>query len=362
MPDDAVDGLERDQRYRGVVELAIRLAALALLIYGAFVLVLPFVTLIIWAIVLAVALYPAYQRVLRFLGGRRRLAAAIVTALNLLIVIGPAAWLALDLVESIRGVAEKLSSADISLPPPSPSIKTWPIVGEQLFDFLELASNNLSEAAAQAAPMLKPLGTQVLAMAGSAGLGVLMFFVAIIIAGFLFAPAPALVGSLTRVAHQLALRRGEEFVYLAGATIVAVSRGVIGVSALQALLAGIGLTIAGVPGTSLITSGVLILGIVQIGPAVLLIPVIIWAWFSMSTTAAILFTAYMVPVNLMDNVVRPLVIGRGLKTPMLVILIGVIGGTLAYGVVGVFLGPIILAVIWELLVAWMHEGDALDER
>ena len=151
--------------------------------------------------------------------------------------------------------------------------------------------------------------------------------------------------------------RGEEFVLLAGATIRSVSRGVIGISVLQALLAGVGLLVAGIPGASLITFAVLILGIIQIGPSIVLIPLIIWAWISMETTTALLFTAYMIPVNLLDNVLRPLVMGHGLSTPMPIILLGVIGGTLSYGITGLFLGPIVLAVFWELLVAWLRESE-----
>jgi predicted PurR-regulated permease PerM len=126
---------------------------------------------------------------------------------------------------------------------------------------------------------------------------------------------------------------------------------------LQALLAGIGLIAAGIPQASLIAFAVLILGIIQIGPTIVIVPVIIWSWMTMETTSALLFTAYMVPVNLLDNLLRPIVMGRGLKTPILVILIGVIGGTLAYGITGLFLGPIVLAVIWELMVAWIKEQD-----
>ena len=155
--------------------------------------------------------------------------------------------------------------------------------------------------------------------------------------------------------HLLGLR--EQIVRIAGATIRAVSRGVIGISVLQAILAGLGLIVAGVPGASLITSAVLILGIIQIGPSIVLIPVIIWSWTTMEATAALLFTAYMIPVNLLDNVLRPVVMGRGLETPTLVILIGVIGGTISYGITGLFLGPIILAVIWELLEVWIRESE-----
>jgi predicted PurR-regulated permease PerM len=139
-----------------------------------------------------------------------------------------------------------------------------------------------------------------------------------------------------------------------------VSQGVIGVSLLQALLAGIGLMAAGVPGASLIAVFVLILGIIQIGPSVILIPVIIWSWMTMETTAAVIFTAYMVPVNLIDNILRPIVMTRGLATPVLVIIVGAVGGTLSDGIIGLFVGPIVLAVAWELLVTWVREDDTIS--
>ena len=145
---------------------------------------------------------------------------------------------------------------------------------------------------------------------------------------------------------------------MAGATIRNVSQGVIGVSLLQALLAGVGLIAAGVPGASLIAFGVLILGIIQIGPTVILIPVIIWSWMTMETSTALILTAYIIPVNLIDNVLKPIIFARGLKTPMLVIIVGVIGGTLSNGIIGLFVGPIVLAVSWDLLVAFVRETDA----
>ena len=136
------------------------------------------------------------------------------------------------------------------------------------------------------------------------------------------------------------------------------SRGVIGIAVLQSLLAGIGFSVAAIPGASLLTSACLVLAIVQIGPAPVILPTLVWAWSALDTTSALLFMAYMIPVNLMDNVLRPLVMGRGLTTPMLVILAGVIGGTISYGITGLFLGPIVLAAIWELLVDWIGQWDA----
>lgn len=339
------------------IELAIRLSVLALLLYLALNLIRPFLTIAIWSVVLTVALYPVYEWMVDRLGGWRRLAAALLTLLSLLIVIGPATWLVLSLIDSIKTLSEHVDLAALTLPPPPDAVKSWPLVGDHVYRFWTLASSNLQAALAEVAPHLKPIGSSLLKVATNAGTGAAMFLVAIVIAGFLYSPAPSLAVAVRRFARRLSSERGEDFVRLAGATIRAVSRGVIGISALQAFLAGLGLMVAGIPGASLITSAVLILGIIQIGPSIVLIPVIIWAWTAMETTSALLFTAYMIPVNLMDNALRPLVMGRGLQTPTLVILIGVIGGTISYGITGLFLGPIILAVIWELLVVWIRESE-----
>jgi len=352
---DQKDLSVRDQLTASFIAIAVRLGVLALLLYGSLVLVRPFISIVLWSVVLTVALYPVFQWTSFRLGGRRRLAAALITILILLIVIGPATWLALGLVDSLRMISERLDFATLTIPPPSKSVKDWPLIGNPIYQFWDLASTNFQAALAKIMPQLKPLGSSLLRIGADTGLGIIKFLASIIVAGFLFSPAPMLVDAIKKFSHRLSSERGEEFVNQAAATIRAVSRGVIGVSVLQALLAGMGLMVAGVPHASLITFAVLIFAIVQIGPSIILIPVIIWSWTVMETTSALLFTMYMVPVNLLDNVLRPVVMGRGLKTPMLVILIGVVGGTLAYGFIGLFLGPIVLAVMWELFVTWISE-------
>ena len=217
---------------------------------------------------------------------------------------------------------------------------------------------NLREAFDEIAPYLKPYGGSLVGAAAGAGTGLLNFFISVIVAGFLFSPGPSLVAAIKAFSRHIESDRGEQFVDLAGATIRSVSRGVIGISVLQAAAAGIGLWVAQVPGASLITFGVLIFGIIQLGPSLIIIPLIIWSWFAMEAGSALLFTAYMIPVNLMDNILKPIVMGRGLATPMPVIFIGVIGGTLVHGMLGLFLGPIVLAVVWELLLAWIGDGGA----
>jgi predicted PurR-regulated permease PerM len=357
MPSADHDPASRDRLTATWVELAMRLGVLSLFLYLSFTLVRPFITIAIWSVVLTVALYPVYDWMVGQLGGRRRLAAILLTVVNLLLVIGPATWLILGLIDSLRNLSNNFDLSALTLPSPPNNVKTWPVIGEAIYQFWDLASTNLRAALAKIAPQLKPLGSILLGIAEGAGIGAIKFFIAIVVAGFLFSPAPSLVDAITLFSQRLDSGRGEKFIQLAGATIRAVSRGVVGVSALQALLAGLGLMVTGIPGASLITSAVLILGIVQIGPSIVLIPVIIWSWTAMETTPALLFTIYMIPVNLLDNILRPLVMARGLDTPMLIILIGVIGGTLSYGVTGLFLGPIVLAVIWELLATWISERE-----
>ena len=357
MTDAPKDPSSRDQLALPYIELALRLGVLGLLLYWSLVLLHPFISIAIWSAVLTVALYPVFDWVALLLGGRRRLAAVLITILSLLIVLGPAAWLALGLIDSLRLISERLDLSTLSVPLPSKSVKDWPLIGIPIYEFWELASTNFGAALAKIAPQLKSLGSDLLRIGADTGIGILKFFASIIIAGFLFSPAPSLVNAVNRFSRRLSPTRGEEFVNLAAATIRSVSRGVIGISVLQALLAGLGLMTAGVPYASLITFAVLVFGIIQIGPSIVLVPVIVWSWTTMEATSALLFTAYMVPVTLLDNVLKPIVMGRGLKTPMLVILVGVLGGTLGYGITGLFLGPIVLAVIWELLFAWISETE-----
>src|SRR5262249_52091616 len=154
---------------------------LGLLLYWALILVQPFITIIIWSVVIAVALYPGFSRTATWLGGRRRLAAALITIVSLLVVLGPATWLALGLVDSIRLVSEQLDPATLALPAPPPSVKDWPLIGEQIYDFWTLAATNLKAALAEIAPQLKPLGSTLLQVAADAGTGILKFFIGVIV-------------------------------------------------------------------------------------------------------------------------------------------------------------------------------------
>jgi predicted PurR-regulated permease PerM len=340
------------------VDFAIRIGVLALLGYWSLKVIGPFLTVALWSAILAVALYPLFDWLARKLGSRR-LAATLVTLLCLIIVIGPVTWLGFGLMGGIELMVKGFNS-DISwIPLPPESVKGWPLIGEQVHRLWTVASTDTKAVLLQVGPKLRPVAGTLLDIGQSVIFGLLEFVASIVIAGFLFTPGPRLVEALGALLRRILSDRGEEMVQLAGSTIRNVSRGVIGMALLQSLLAGLGFLAVGIPAAGLLGLITLMLGIVQIGAGILLIPIIIWSWTTLQTTNALLFTAYIIPVGLLDNVLRPILMARGLTTPMPVILIGVIGGTIAYGISGLFLGPIVLSVAWALIAAWVQDDSAV---
>ena len=337
------------------VDIAIRVGLLALLAYWSWAIIAPFITILVWSAILAVALYPLFDWLKKRLN-RPRLAAVLVTLLCVFVVLAPLVWLGFGLLNGVEFAANKLE-AGITVPLPPDSVKEWPLIGEQAYRLWTRAVTDISAQLAQLAPAFKPVALWLLELASNVLVGLLKFLLSIIVAGFLFCPGPKLVKALAQVMDHILRPRGTEMVQLAGATIRNVSRGVIGVALLQSFFAAAGFLVAGVPAAGLLSFASLVLGIVQIGPAILFLPIIVWSWMTMDTASAFMFTAYMLPVGLIDNFLRPILMARGLATPMPLIIIGVIGGTMAYGIVGLFFGPIVLSVAWELAVAWMYGDD-----
>ncbi len=352
-----------DRRFNAlVIELAIRLFVIGALLYWTFTIILPFAAIILWSVVLAVALYPIYRVVAELLGGRPITAAVLMTIAGLVLIIGPVTWMAVGAIEPIKVVVAGFDNGDIAIPPPPASIKDWPLVGEQLYAFWLLASTNLRSAFTQILPQLKPAGEFLLDMAKSAGAGTLKFLVSVLLMGFILAAAPQLLAGTRALSRRIDPSSGVKFVDLAGATINAVSRGVMGLSLMQAVIGGAGMYLADVPGASLLTIAILVLGIIQIGPLIVVAPVIFWAWTTLTPGPALALTVCMLSVNYMDNVLKPFIFAHGLSTPIPVIFVGVIGGVLAHGIAGLFAGPVVLAVVWELGKAWISdELKAVDE-
>ena len=336
---------------------AVKLSLLGLLAYWSFTLIRPFLTIIVWSLILTVTFYPAFNWVAAHIGGRRKLAAAIVTAVCLIVFAVPIVWLGMSMAEGLTAFGARLNAGAFTIPPPPDDVKTWPLIGETVHRIWGLGSTNLKSALAEAWPHLDPLRDLASKLGQSAATGIPSFFVSLIAAGFLFCPALSLLEGGRSLIRRLLPEHGQEYVKLAGATIRNVSQGLIGIALLQAVLAGAGFLAAGVPGAGLLAAAVLFFGILQL-PGLVLLPVIIWGWFVMTPLVALAFTAYFAAVALINDFLGPIAMAHGLRTPTIVIFLGVLGGGIAHGVIGLFIGPIILAVMWELIAAWVEREEA----
>jgi predicted PurR-regulated permease PerM len=339
-----------------VTDMIIRLALLGMFVFWALDLVGPFVPVAIWSVILAVALQPVHAWLAARLGGASRLAAALLTLVLLAIVIGPVALLGTSLAEALQGLSAGVGGGTLRVPPPPPGIEAWPIIGHEAEAAWSLASRSLEDALKEYAPTLTPIVAAILHRLAAMSFGVLILATSVVIAGFLFVSGAQLAEGGRAFAERVVASRGAAFVDLAGLTIRNVSRGVIGVAAIQALLAGVVLAVAGFPGAGLLAFLILVLCIVQIGPAPVLLPIIVWVWVAIPTVQALMLTVVLVPITLLDNVLKPMLMGRGLRTPTLIIFIGVVGGTITHGLLGLFLGPVVLAVLYDLVVAWVRRA------
>lgn len=341
---------------RFTIDLAIRIALIAGVVYVSLMLLRPVAPLILWAIILAVAVYPLFKIMRRHLHLRSGLTAALLSLLLLVLLLTPVVVLAGSAIETLNAYAQMLLRGDHVVPPPPESVRSWPLVGEKVYEFWQHGSEDIRALVSSHVGEIASLGRWVGRIAAGVVFEVLQFAGAIIVAGVLLAYAEKLGETVGGLAGRIADTRGRHFVEITGSTIRNVSQGVIGVALLQSALLGIGMLLVGVPFAGAVTFVCLVLAIVQIGPNIVMIPVIIWMWVDQPALPAALFTAYTAPLLLLDNVLRPILMARGLQTPMAVILAGVICGTLAGGLIGLFVGPVVLAVFYDLVTAWIANG------
>lgn len=354
-----LNGQSFDEKF---TDLVIRLVVVGFFAYFSLTLLAPFAIMVIWAAILAVALYPAFGALRKLLGGRGGLAATLITLLGLMLIVGPLGAVTVNVADTTLELVADFENQTVVVPRPPESVRDWPVVGERVHAAWSLASTNLEAAVKRFGPPLLQAAGGIVGKIAGVGFGMLGFAVSVLIAGFLFIPGPRLGDTIKTFASRIAAGRGAHFVDLAAATIRNISRGVIGVALLQALLTGLFLSLFGVPAAGLIAFLVLIFCIVQVGPVPVVLPVIIWAWSAKDTGPALLLTLLLLVIPVIDNVLKPILMARGLSTPMLVILLGVIGGTVSYGLIGLFLGPILLGIFYELLMAWVKKETTEPEK
>jgi predicted PurR-regulated permease PerM len=334
-------------------EVSIHLALLTLLAGACFLILRPFVPLIVWGIIIAIAVYPAYSKLRTLLGGRNGLAAVVLTILLLAVLIVPVVLLTGSLVDGIHTLAARLAQGSSMIPPPPPSIKTWPIIGRPLTETWELASKNIAATLQTFAPQLKAIIPELLKASAGVGFAVLEWVLSILIAGVLLANSQTGAKVARSLSNRFFGERGAEFEQLAATTIRSVTTGILGVAFIQSIFAAIGFLVAGLPGAGLWAAAFLVAAVLQVG-VIVLIPAGIYMFAIASTTKAVAFLIWCLFVGLMDNVLKPLLLGRGIAVPLAVVFLGAIGGFIAMGTIGMFVGPILLSVGYKLFLAWLE--------
>ena len=351
----------RAQTLRFAIDLIVRLTLLAGIVYVSALLLSPIAGMLLWSAILAVAAHPLFALLRRRLRLYNALAASVLSLLMLVLLFVPVAVLGASIVDTIDQYARHLLAGGALLPPPPEALRDLPLVGERLYDFWLDASKNIHALLSAHVGQIASVGRWMAGIAAGVALELLQFAAAIVVAGVVLAYSERLAKTARRLAERIAGPRGGHFLEIAASTIRNVANGVIGIALLQAALLGLGMVVAGIPFAGAITFVALVLAIVQIGPNLVMIPVIIWAWSALPVSVAAIYTAYTVPLLLLDNVLRPMVMARGLQTPMVVVVAGVICGTLTGGLIGLFVGPIVLAVFYDLVRAWLEAGQPAVE-
>jgi predicted PurR-regulated permease PerM len=334
----------------------IRVALIGGLAWLCFQVFSPFLKLMVWSIILAVTLYPAHQWIARRLGGRQGLTSIVLVVLAVAIIVVPTWLLMNSFADSIHRMVYAMQNNGVHVPPPRESVKNWPVVGNKVYDTWANARDDLPGFLHKMEPKLGDLARQAVSMVASVGGTMLLFLVSFVVATILMAKGGAAASTgrsfFTRVAGPT---RGEALANLSIATIRAVALGVVGVAAIQALLVGLALLIAGIPVAGVLAIIVLVLGIAQVPAAVVTLPAIVYVWASghYSTGAAIAYTILLLLTGLADNVLKPLMLGRGVDVPMPVILFGALGGMATGGILGMFVGATALALGYEIFMKWI---------
>jgi predicted PurR-regulated permease PerM len=343
---------------KNTIEAAVRLGLLLLLAAWCFKIITPFIVPVIWGVIIAVAIFPLFWKLKISIGGRNKLAATVYTILALALLITPAVMISNSVIDSSAIITERYESGTLHVPPPNDSVKEWPLIGEKTHAVWAQASENLENTLKKYEAETKKVSKAIISSAAGAASTILQFVLSIIISGILVANASGAYDVTIKIFTRLTnTEDGKSYADLTKATIRSVAQGVLGVAIIQAVFSALGMIVMDVPAWGLWTLAVLVVAIAQIPPIVILGFVSAYVFSVADTTPAVIFLIYCIVVSSSDGFLKPLFLGRGMSTPMLVILLGAIGGMIMSGIIGLFVGAIILALGYELFMAWLDKSE-----
>lgn len=350
----------KDAADNSTFELVIKLVALGIFFIATYRIISPFLMPVCWGIIIAVAVEPLIAALARRTGGKRKAVSILFALVVIGILVIPSALLVVASIDGVQDFLVQLEQKTLNVPPPPAKVEEWPVIGESLYKAWNLASVNIEAAIHKFSPQLKDLATMILVKAGSGLKTVFMFVISIAISAALLITADK--GSLitSKIINRIAGSKGPELKALSIATIRGVMQGVVGVAFIQAVLAVIGMVLVGVPAAGVWGLLTLILAIIQLPPIIVLGPLAAWVFSFAGTLPATLFLVWVLVVSGCDGVLKPILMGRGVDAPMLVILIGALGGMMLSGIIGLFVGAVIVAISYTLFIAWVNEDTAND--
>lgn len=340
----------------GRLDAIIRLSLIALLAVWCVSILRPFLIPLVWGVILAIGLHPLFLRICERLAGRRVIAAAVVSGLMLLGILAPALVLSGSVVADAQLLVRAFEAGRIEIPPPPAAVSGLPMIGDTVGGIWQQASENLEAALGRLQPELVTGFKWFVGVAAGAGIGFVEFLVAILLAGVFLARAEIGQRKVRALARRLAGDRGMEVLTLAAGTVRSVIRGILGVALIQAILAGIGWLLAGVPAAGLWALLALVLSAVQIGILPLSLGVLAYVYLQGDVTTFVLLLIWSLLVGALEHVLKPLLLGRGVDVPMSVVFLGAIGGLITTGVIGLFIGAVVLVAGYRLFDAWLEDG------
>jgi len=331
---------------------------IGVLIAATFWIMRPFLPSLIWAAMIVSATWPFMLKVESWLWGKRGLAVAAMTVAMLFVFIVPLSMAITAIFENADRITVWVKSLETEALPALPGwLAGIPVVGPKLAVSWQNAVAGPEGLSARLAPYAGKVFSWFLSQAGSVGVIALQFLLTVIIAAIFYSKGEIVATGVIRFARRLDGNQGEEIAVLAAKTVRGVALGVVGTALIQSLLGGIGVAVCGVPAAMLLTAVMFILCIAQLGPALVLVPSVIWLYYNGETVWGTVLLVVAILVSTIDNFVRPLLIRMGADLPIFLIFAGVIGGLVSFGVVGLFVGPVVLAIAYRLLEAWVNSKD-----
>jgi predicted PurR-regulated permease PerM len=347
-----------DKNNQQLFETILRFGFAFLIIAFCLKLLLPFLMPMLWGVILAIILYPFFNFLQRKLKGRKTLASVLITVVIVGLLVVPIIYILSAATSNIMELKASFEAGTLEIAAPATTIKEWPLIGQPLYDFLYSLSTDMQEAMHKYEPQITHASKRIMESIISSGVAFLQFVLSVIIAGILLV-SPNTKKSAMKFLGKIAGENGEEIASITVSTVYQVVKGILGVAVIQTMIQAFGLFMADIPFAGVLTILCLVLSIFQIGPIIVNIGVIIYLFSQEDSSGAIFWTIFFILSGLSDNILKPILLGKGAVVPMLVIFLGVIGGFIMSGFIGLFVGPIVFSIGYKLFLAWLDDTDEI---